>query len=47
MTLDLYTEIPYTARAEQNALRKELSGIAADYRASVRAKVAKLRWRQP
>jgi hypothetical protein len=35
------------SRAEQNALRKELSGIAADYRASVRAKAAKLRWRQP
>ena len=33
------------SKAERNALRKELAGIAADYRALVRARVAELKGR--
>jgi hypothetical protein len=34
------------SKAERNELRKELAGVAADYRASVRARAAKMKERR-
>ena len=33
------------SKAERNELRKELAGLAADYRASTKARIAQIRWR--
>jgi hypothetical protein len=35
------------SRQEQNELRKDLTGVAADYRAGVKAKAAELKRRGP
>ena len=33
------------SKAERNELRKELAGLAADYRASTKARIVRIRWR--